>query len=62
MGLIKEKMIEKWEDKVRKVAEETGYDFDDLWPIWTEELMEENGKSEEEKWDYFVCVSHEHDW
>lgn len=55
---------EKWETKVRKVSEETGYDFDFLWSIWTEMLEEEDvrGKTEEEKWDYFRGVSIEHDW
>lgn len=55
---------EKWETKVRKVSEETGYDFHFLWSIWTEMLEEEDvrGKTEEEKWDYFRGVSIEHDW
>ena len=62
MAVIKEKLIEKWEEKVSALVKETGYPFDFLWGIWLGELMEENGKTEEEKWDYFRGVSIEHDW
>lgn len=64
MAAVKEALIEKWEPKVSDLAEKTGYEFNFLWNIWTDMLMEDNPihKTEEEKWDHFKDVSYEHDW
>lgn len=64
MSAVKNEMIQKWETKVSKLSKETGYDFDFLWSIWTEMLQEDDPihKTDEEKWEHFMGVSHEHDW
>lgn len=64
MAAVKDNFIEKWETKVRDLAEKTGYEFSFLWDIWTEMLMENDTihKTEEEKWDSFRDISYEHDW
>lgn len=64
MAAVKDSLIEKWETKVSDLAKETGYSFSFLWNIWMDMLMEDDAihKTEEEKWNYFKDVSHEHDW
>lgn len=64
MSAAKDEMIQKWETKVSELTKETGYDFDFLWSIWTGMLQEDDPihKTDEEKWEHFAGISHEHDW
>ena len=42
MAAVKDDLIEKWEAKVSNLAEKTGHEFDFLWNIWTDMLMEDD--------------------
>ena len=63
MGWMKELLINKYKPKVTELAQITGYDFDYLWDLWLDTLMDPTDTgSEEEKWSYFRGVTLEHDW
>lgn len=63
MGRMKELLIDKYESKVAELAQITGYDYDYLWDLWLDTLMDPTDTgSEEEKWSYFKGVTLELDW
>ena len=63
MGKMKELLIDKYEPKVAELAQNTGYDYDYLWELWMDTLMDPTDTdSEEKKWSYFKGVTLEFDW
>ena len=60
---VKDMLIEKYEPKVAELAQITGYDYDYLWELWMDTLMDPTDTgSEDEKWSYFRGVTLEFDW